>query len=108
MQRRVASMKTLVVASQKGGVGKTTLSLNLGLAFAEAGYRTLLVDTDPQGAIGLSLSKALTVRPGVADIVAGEVLLAEAIVRTKVEGFALLPVGRLAPHEVQSFSTALA
>ena len=107
MHRHVASMKTLVVASQKGGVGKTTLSLNLGLAFSEAGYRTLLVDTDPQGAIGLSLSRALTVRPGVADVVAGEVLLTEAIVRTKVDGFALLPVGRIAPNEVHGFSTAL-
>ena len=101
-------MKTLVVASQKGGVGKTTLSLNLGLAFAEAGYRTLLLDTDPQGAIGLSLSKKLSDRPGLADVVAGEVVLPEAIVHTKVDGFALLPVGRLAPHEVHSFSSALA
>ncbi len=101
-------MKSLVVASPKGGVGKTTLSLNVGFAFAQAGHRTLLLDADPQGAIGLSLSKSLTVRAGLADCVAGEVSVADAIVRTRVEGFSLMPVGTLAPSETQSFGTAMA
>jgi chromosome partitioning protein len=43
--------RTITVANQKGGVGKTTTVANLGAALAEAGHRTLMVDLDPQGAL---------------------------------------------------------
>jgi chromosome partitioning protein len=48
------SPKVIVFANQKGGVAKTTTTLNLAVAFAEKGYRVLCVDMDPQGNLTMS------------------------------------------------------
>ncbi len=49
-----ADLQVIALANQKGGVAKTTTTLNLGVAFAEQGYKVLLVDLDPQGNLTMS------------------------------------------------------
>ena len=79
----------LAVANQKGGVGKTTTTLNLGMALAERGRRVLLVDLDPQGCLTLALGN--TNEEGGSWALFEEV--GEVPVRTVAEGLALIPGG---------------
>lgn len=88
--KRVAGPLRLVVSAHKGGVGKTTLAVNLAGALAEMGKRTLLVDVDPQGAatagIGLGPSQ-----PSLYDVLMDAAPCGEAIVASAVPNLDVMP-----------------
>jgi chromosome partitioning protein len=81
------------IANQKGGVGKTTTAVNVGACIAEAGYATLLVDVDPQANATVGLGLPRTQRPGLYEVLAGEVEPAAAIVASSVSALQILPAG---------------
>jgi len=85
--------RTVAVCNQKGGVGKTTTTINLGAALAEVGRRVLLVDFDPQGA----LSVGLGIQPHDIDntvynlLMERDVTAHDVLYKTGVNGMDLLP-----------------
>jgi len=88
----VVKPRVLVLANQKGGVGKTTTAINLGTALAAVGERVLVVDLDPQGnaSTGLGVDRADRTL-STYDVLIGAALIETAIVPTKVPGLDLVP-----------------
>jgi chromosome partitioning protein len=84
----------VATASQKGGVGKTTLCINLAYSLARRGWNTLLVDTDPQGAVGLSLAKSSRTKVGFYDFLTGTASLEKGVIQSRLPELSILPAGQ--------------
>lgn len=87
-------MIAIATASQKGGVGKTTLCINLAYSLARRGWNTLLVDTDPQGGVGLSLARSTRSKQGFYDLLTGEKNFSKLVLSTRLPELRILPSGQ--------------
>jgi len=84
--------RVLVVANQKGGVGKTTTAINLGTALAAVGEPTLLIDLDPQGnaSTGLGVPRPER-RLTTYDVLMGQASVGDAVMSTRIPRLSLIP-----------------
>ena len=102
--------KVIALANQKGGVTKTTSTVNLGVGLARAGKRVLLVDADPQGSLGVSLGLApdeleVSLATVMAEVIEDKALSLETGIIHHKEGVDLLPANiELSGLEVSLFN----
>ncbi|MEI7632050.1 MAG: AAA family ATPase [bacterium] len=97
-------MITIAVTNQKGGVGKTTTTINLGAYLAKAGKAVLLVDLDPQGnaTSGLAINKSGLEQKTMYELLRGEATAADIILPTSQKNLYILPTStELAASEVE-------
>lgn len=85
-------MIVIAIANQKGGVGKTTSAINIATAMAASGWRTLLVDLDPQGNASTGIGLGAAQRDFSSyDVLVDGMSISDCVVRSNVPGLDLLP-----------------
>ena len=84
--------RTIAIANQKGGVGKTTTAVNLSASLADLGYRVLVVDLDPQGNATTALGvNARNLKYSIYDVLMRDAPMEDAVEATPVQNLFLTP-----------------
>ena len=73
-------MKIVAIISQKGGAGKTTLAVHLAAAAAKAGYRTAVIDLDPQGTAASWSDRRAAQEP---EVISGQAIRLPALIKAR-------------------------
>ena len=84
--------RIIAIANQKGGVGKTTTSINLTAALAESGKKVLVIDIDPQGntTSGFGIDKN-DLENTIYELILGECTIKDCIIKNVIENLSIIP-----------------
>ena len=99
--------RVIAVANQKGGVGKTTTSVNLSACLAELGFRTLLIDLDPQGNASSGVGiETRGIETSIYDVLLNDVAISDCVEPANVKNLFVVPANLdLAGAEIELVNT---
>lgn len=92
--------RIISIASQKGGVGKTTTALNLGYSLSRLGSRVLLLDGDPQAGMSIATNLRARTEKGVVDVLRDGLSARAIVMQTREQTLAVAGIGQIDPESV--------